>query len=103
MKNTLSGLQITSGKGFHLTFKNGWTASVQFGYGNYCEHYDLVDNIGKIGSETLPWQSHDAEVARFPHDGELERLEDGDTVAGHLDADQVLAFLNKTAQKERQT
>lgn len=27
-------------KGFRITYPNGWTASVQIGPGNYCDHYD---------------------------------------------------------------
>ena len=33
--------KVTSGdtfNGFHMTFENGWTVSVQFGKGNYAEH-----------------------------------------------------------------
>jgi len=29
-------LKSTENKGFHLTFQNGYTISVQFGRGNYC-------------------------------------------------------------------
>ena len=29
-------IAITQGKGFQLKFANGWTVSVQFGWGNYC-------------------------------------------------------------------
>jgi hypothetical protein len=33
--------KITMGKGFHITFKNGYTISVQWGPGNYCDnHHD---------------------------------------------------------------
>lgn len=32
--------RITRGKGFHVSFPNGYTVSVQFGPGNYCDHYD---------------------------------------------------------------
>ena len=31
--------KITEGKGFHITFANGYTVSVQFGPDNYCDHY----------------------------------------------------------------
>jgi hypothetical protein len=30
--------QSVSAKGFHINFNNGYTLSVQFGYGNYCEN-----------------------------------------------------------------
>ena len=31
------GLTACSNKGFRMTFPNGWTVSVQWGPGNYCE------------------------------------------------------------------
>jgi len=36
----MNNFGITDSKGFHLTFKNGWTISVQFGYGNYSDNYN---------------------------------------------------------------
>ena len=90
---------ITRGRGFHLTFSNGWTASVQFGVGNYCEHHD---DDAKFGSEQHKdmWSSYDAEVAAWPRKGKLIQYPNGDTVRGWLDADQVLAFLNEIAAKK---
>ncbi len=32
---------ITYNKGYHVTFANGWTVSVQWGYGNYCENRSM--------------------------------------------------------------
>ncbi len=34
------GFYITGGKGFHISFPNGYTMSVQFGPGDYCENSD---------------------------------------------------------------
>jgi hypothetical protein len=34
----MSNFKSTNNKGFQMTFENGWTISVQFGYGNYCSH-----------------------------------------------------------------
>ena len=33
--------KITQQKGFQITFDNGYTVSVQFGAGNYCDNYNL--------------------------------------------------------------
>ena len=33
--------EVTTGKGFHVTFENGWTVSVQFGPGNFCDNYHM--------------------------------------------------------------
>lgn len=35
---------VNGNKGFHITFKNGYTLSTQFGYGNYCDNYMKEDN-----------------------------------------------------------
>lgn len=93
-------LGITGGRGFHLTFENGWTASVQFGVGNYCQHH--YEEFTRIGEERQSnWDSYDAEVARWPSKGEdLDVLDGSNTVKGWLSADEVLAFLNETAAKE---
>jgi len=40
MENELESMfYISDGKGFQITFSNGFTASVQFGEFNYCEYY----------------------------------------------------------------
>jgi hypothetical protein len=56
-------LKITSHKGFHITFKNGWTASVQFGPGNYCSNHDIWEFDAPKNAEV--WESYDAEVAAW--------------------------------------
>lgn len=35
--------KITDGKGFHITFANGYTVSIQIGWGNYTENYKRLD------------------------------------------------------------
>lgn len=80
------GFYITGGKGFHITFPNGWTISVQFGPGNYCENYggdfDKKSEAAEKGSST-------AETAYWGPDGEMVD-EDGATVQGHQTVDQVM-------------
>lgn len=34
----MKGFAINENKGFKITFENGVTVSVQFGYGNYCDN-----------------------------------------------------------------
>jgi len=92
-----AGSYITSGKGFHITFANGWTVSVQFAGGNYCENRD-----DPIGHERDEWPAsgkkgcRDAEVAAWGPDGEMIRLGD-DTVRGWQSPADVLALLNAAA------
>ena len=55
---------INQGKGLQMTFSNGWTVSIQFGYGNYCSNRYIdttldEHNKGKYSSRA----SKDAEIA----------------------------------------
>ena len=89
------GFCITDKKGFHIRFENGWTVSVQFCPGNYCQNYDrhIGDDealCGKIGSS-------DAECAMWGPDGNMIELGDGDTVTNRSSPADVLALLNRAA------
>jgi len=85
--------QITYGKGFRVTFENGWAVSVQFGPGNYCDNYDASfaeeTLCGKRGSTT-------AETAAINPQGDLVNLGDN-TVAGHQTPAEVLALMVRVA------
>jgi len=82
------------GKGFHITFANGWTASVQWGYGMYCSTDD----------EETPRESKDAEIAALNPSGELVEIDpkDGDRVRGWQSPDEVLQFLNWVASQPKE-
>jgi len=61
------GFTITSGKGFWMTFQNGYTVSVQWGFSNYCANRELfIDDDSAEhppqSSEYGGWFSKDAEV-----------------------------------------
>lgn len=92
----MTGFQIRNDSGFHITFGNGWTVSVQFGSGNYCDNYnhDMVPR-----SRTPP--SANAEVAAWAKGGDWHRFDDGETVRGHMTPAEVLAFMNEIAAKEQ--
>ena len=83
---------ITDGKGFQMKFANGWTASVQWSTGNYCDNrymrYSPTANIeaGQKGSKT-------AEIAAWDGNGEWHNF-GGDTVKGWVSAEEVVEFLN---------
>ena len=90
--------KITSHSGFHMIFENGWTASVQFGPGNYCSnHYNW--NFDEPKTKNM-WESYDAEVAAWPKDGKMVELQNGNTVGGWVSADNVLLFLNWVAGED---
>ena len=55
-------------RGFHITFPNKWTISVQFGPGNYCNDYWETDLDLRAPEKQAYWGSPDAEVAIW-HDG----------------------------------
>jgi hypothetical protein len=92
-------LVICQNKGFHMTFENGLTASVQWGLGNYCDNrfnYDL-DFSGKT-----PGESNTAEVAVFNSSYDFMDIGDfvpaecygcDDQVAGYLTPDHIAEFL----------
>jgi hypothetical protein len=90
--------RIEDGKGFHITFENGYTVSVQFGPGNYCDHrnkdFDKSAECGKAGSRT-------AECAVWHGKGPLLQLDwwDG-TVKGWMRPAEVLALLVWAAAQE---
>jgi hypothetical protein len=83
---------ITDNKGFHVTFANGFRASVQWGRGNYC---DNKEHRGSRGEEVPA--SRTAEVAAFDPSGNMIDMAHGDQVLGYLSADQVLHFLNQVS------
>ena len=89
--------KITGGKGFHMTFANGWTVSVQFGPGNYCENRNMAITVeqeqfaGKKGSIN-------AEIAAWNADGNWHDFGD-DTVRGWCSTDDVADFIHMIASK----
>lgn len=65
--------RITNGKGFHITFANGYTLSVQFGPGDYCNNRNAACNPGEHFTQARDRCGRDgcadAEVAVFdPND-----------------------------------
>jgi hypothetical protein len=72
-----------------MTFNNGWTVSVQFGLGNYCENRD-----GTRAS------SKDAEIAAWDRDGNWYHFPEAhDDVKGRQTPNQVLQFMCMIASK----
>ena len=79
--------------GFTMTFNNGWTISVQFGYGNYCENnhhpdgYDFFKSRNKITSSN-------AEIAIWDINGDWYNF-GTDTVKGYCSTDEVAEWIEK--------
>lgn len=97
--------KITLGRGFQITFENGWTVSVQFGPYTYClnRDYPLSANQSytRANIDAGEHGCADAEVAWWPKDGDI--IDDGDetttTLRGYQTPAQVLAILNEVAAK----
>ena len=92
----------TMNKGFHMTFANGLTVSVQWGAGNYCDnHFPANADF----SFSKPAESDTAEVAVWDKDEKwidpqsfvnYEIGGDG-MVVGWLTADQVVEWMHNVA------
>jgi hypothetical protein len=97
----MTGFRITGSRGFHITFENGVTVSVQFGGGNYGDNYD--EPIGEEPKRKI-LESATAEVAVWDKANNWILLEySGDAGGGILGWQtpaQVLAILNWAAQRE---
>lgn len=91
----VSGLKITDAKGFHVTFANGHTVSVQFGPGNYSDNYNL--SFSQHLSKRADLSSATAEVAAWGPGGNWHHLGDGDDVVGYVKPDDILAILVRIA------
>lgn len=73
--------------GFRMSFANGWTVSVQFGFGNYCENKYKINE-----KESDERRSKDAEIAAWDANGAWYKFE-FDDVKGWCTADEVAQFI----------
>jgi len=96
-----AGFAICGNKGFHVTFANGVTVSVQFGGGNYCANYDAQIYPQPMDGAKSP----NAEVAAMGPGGEgrghwLTKgwKDEGDDVLGDQTPADVLSLLNWAAK-----
>jgi len=89
--------RITSGKGFQLTFPNGYTVSVQFGPGNYCSAKtgaSFADELAYLEGKKSEAVSTTAEVLVWDKDGR-----DCGPAVGWQTATQVAAIIAETAAR----
>jgi hypothetical protein len=77
------GFRITGKKGFHITFENGWTISVQIGPDD--------ERCGNEGSSN-------AECAIWGPDGNMIELPTGDVVTNRSTPAEVLELINMAAK-----
>ena len=91
--------------GFMLDFSNGWTASVQFGIGNYCSNRS--NKVNPFIHTPMFIDCPNAEIAAWPTDSRGEDMptstrewytfEDDQTVKGWRNITDVMEFLNMIA------
>lgn len=75
--------------GFQMTFNNGNTISVQFGFGNYCS------NRGESKDTSTT-----AEVAIWNKDGKWYQIQSHDEVLGHCNTDEIAKWIHFAATTE---
>jgi hypothetical protein len=87
--------------GFHMTFENGWTVSVQMGRNNYCANGDSRSALMLMGA---PDSCSNAEVAAWDENNNWHQFSDNpfDTVKGWLTADEVADFIETIRKLPRE-
>jgi hypothetical protein len=79
-----------------MTFANGWTVSVQWGHGNYCENRDkggFIDFERYHAGELQDFsESKSAEIAAWDADGNYHNF-GRDEVKGWCSPDEVAIFV----------
>ena len=75
-----------SAHGVHVVYDSGWTVSIQWGAGNYCDNHRASFNAPVSPSST-------AEVACWHNNGKMVQFDDGDTVQGWQSWEQVQRLL----------
>ncbi len=86
----LTSLVPNVAKGFQITLANGYSVSVQWGVGNYCDNYSLA------GYDKQAPDSSTAETAIIKPDGSFLRYKEDDVQARQTPAD-VVETLNFAA------
>ena len=96
----MSRFSNSEGRGFHLTFDNGWTISVQFSGGHYCDNKEKHWSWARERAmDNMPVHSSNAEIAVWSNrisDSGLIWLEN-DTVRGYTTADEVAQVIHKVS------
>jgi len=92
----------TRNKGFQMTFKNGITISVQFGFMNYCSRrndhpYDSSKFEEMDEMRQLIVESNTAEIAIWDDKGKWFNF-GSDTVKGWVNADEVARWITACSE-----
>lgn len=88
--------KTTFNRGFHMTFDNGLTISVQWGTGNYCERKKPVYMTDELRNVMV--ESKDAEIAIWENQGGKRFLNFGsDEVKGYCTPNEVADWICKVS------
>jgi len=91
--------RITGGKGFHITFENDYTVSVQFGSTDYCSNCGsrkTEEVCGEDGATTVEcaiWKEENKSLIKH-------KLFGKNSVGNRLNAKEVLIILNWAAKQK---
>jgi|TARA_B110000908_G_C10179202_1_gene414797 hypothetical protein len=89
----MKGFTSTYNKGFRMGFENGFSISVQWGTGNYCEVKTLPKEINTELQEPF-WSSSNAEIAVFDKEGGMIDISNDDVVIGWVTPDNVAKIIS---------
>lgn len=92
----MSNFKTTLNKGFQMTFENGWTISVQFGFGNYCDNKNHPDGF-ELGRKNPVVESSDAEIAIWDKNNKLYNF-GSDEIKGFCSSNEVSGWIQKVSQ-----
>ena len=95
--------------GFMVDFENGWTISVQFGIGNYCNNRSSVGNpfinvpdfMDCTNAEMAAWRTDSRSEGESKSNTAWYTFEGGQQVQGWQSPAEVLGFMNMIAKLGR--
>lgn len=98
------GFAITGSRGFHITFTNGVTVSVQFGGGLHCDNYDIpvgaehcMDKLISPNAEVAVFNGKVWLTKQYPKKEDDDTLEYPSDTLGYQSPEDVLRLLNWAA------
>jgi len=96
----MAGFKVMGNHGFHVTFENGLTVSVQFGGGNYCANHNDFELLGHELERQIV-ESFDAEIAIWERGGQwiTKEFKGNGDVLGWQSPSDVLEALNWAAKR----
>ena len=92
----MTKFKSTNNKGFQMTFENGWTISVQFGWMNYCDNHNHPDGY-QFSQKNDTVESNDAEIAIWDSNGQWYNF-NYDTVKGYCSTNEVAEWISKVSK-----